>query len=84
VLPGARLGDDPVLAHASRQQGLTEGVVELVGAGVAEVLALQVNPVAVLLRETFGEVEWRRPSDEVALMGLELGLECGVGPGSRP
>ncbi len=41
VLAGAGLGDDPLLAHPQRQQGLAQGVVDLVGAGVVEVLALQ-------------------------------------------
>jgi hypothetical protein len=41
VLPGAGLGDDPGLAHPTSQQGLPEDVVDLVRAGVVEVLALQ-------------------------------------------
>ena len=43
VLAGAGLGDDPRLAEPARQQRLAEGVVDLVGAGVGEVLALQVQ-----------------------------------------
>ena len=34
VLAGARLGHDPALAHADGEQGLSQGVVDLVGAGV--------------------------------------------------
>ncbi len=41
VLAGAGLGDDAPLAHAPRQQHLAERVVDLVRAGVAEVLALE-------------------------------------------
>ncbi len=41
VLAGARLGDDPWLAHPLRQQRLAERVVDLVGAGVGQVLALE-------------------------------------------
>ena len=41
VLAGAGLGDDPGLAHAAGQQGLADGVVDLVRAGVVEVLALE-------------------------------------------
>ena len=41
VLAGAGLGDDAPLAHAARQQHLPQRVVDLVRAGVAEVLALQ-------------------------------------------
>lgn len=44
VLAGAGLGDDPGLAHALGQQGLAEHVVDLVRAGVVEVLALEEDP----------------------------------------
>ena len=43
VLAGAGLGDDAALAHAARQQDLAERVVDLVRAGVVEVLALQID-----------------------------------------
>ena len=43
VLAGAGLGDDAVLAHPQREQGLAERVVDLVRAGVVEVLALQID-----------------------------------------
>ena len=43
VLPGAGFGDDAALAHPARQQRLPEGVVDLVGAGVVEILALEVD-----------------------------------------
>ena len=43
VLPGAGFGDDARLAHAARQQSLADRVVDLVRAGVTEVLALQVD-----------------------------------------
>src|SRR2546430_1126559 len=41
VLARARLGDHALLAHARGQQGLAQHVVPLVGAGMAEVLALE-------------------------------------------
>ena len=41
VLAGAGLGDDPALAHPHREQRLAERVVDLVRAGVRQVLALQ-------------------------------------------
>ena len=44
VLAGAGLGDDPLLAHALGQQRLAERVVDLVGAGVEQVLALEEDP----------------------------------------
>ena len=43
VLAGAGLGDDPRLAEPSGEERLAEGVVDLVGARVGEVLALQVE-----------------------------------------
>jgi hypothetical protein len=41
VLAGAGLGDDAALAHAARHQRLADRVVDLVRAGVVEVLALE-------------------------------------------
>jgi hypothetical protein len=41
VLARAGLGDDPRLAHAPREHRLADGVVDLVRAGVVQVLALE-------------------------------------------
>ena len=41
MLPGTRLGDDSLFSHSARQQHLTNGVVDLVRAGVVEVLAFE-------------------------------------------
>ena len=46
VLAGAGLGDDARLAEPDGEQGLAERVVELVRAGVEQVLALEVEPLA--------------------------------------
>ena len=43
VLAGAGLGDDARLAHALGQQDLAEAVVDLVRAGVVQLLALEVD-----------------------------------------
>ena len=48
VLASAGFGNDPLFAHAQGQQGLAEGVVDLVGTGVVEVLTLQPNAGAAL------------------------------------
>ena len=52
VLAGAGLGDDALLAEPPREHRLAERVVQLVRAGVEEVLALQVEPLA--RREALG------------------------------
>ncbi len=84
VLAGAGLGDHPALAHPLREQSLADGVVDLVGAGVGEVLALQVDAAAGRLGEPLGQVERRRAADEVAKEPVELGAECLVGAGLVP
>ena len=43
VLAGAGFGDHALLAHAQREQRLAERVVDLVGAGVIEVFALEID-----------------------------------------
>ena len=52
VLAGAGLGDDLLLAHVLGQQALAHAVVELVRAGVVQVLALQVDLRAAVARAT--------------------------------
>ena len=60
VLAGAGLGDQPRLAHALGQQRLAEHVVDLVRAGVVEVLALEEQPHA----EPLGQVRWHSVSGD--------------------
>ena len=43
MLAGTCLGDQAALAHPLGQQGLPEGVVDFMGAGMGQVLPLQVN-----------------------------------------
>jgi hypothetical protein len=89
VLPGAGLGDDALLAHALGEQGLAEGVVDLVGAGVGEVLALEPDGGAAgglgdragVLGEPVGAVEGRGPANEGAVEVLELVPEVVVDAG---
>ena len=85
VLARARLGDDPVLAQAAREDCLAERVVQLVRAGVEEVLALEVEP---LLRgEPLGAGQRSRAAGVVASELVQLGGVALVGerllPGRR-
>jgi hypothetical protein len=81
VLAGAGLGDDARLAHALGQQDLAQAVVDLVRAGVVQVLALEVDLRAAIVRgQPLGEIERRRPagsSSEVIHLGLERGIGLG-------
>ena len=67
------------LAHALREQRLADAVVDLVRAGVIEVLALQPDlRAADLLRPAPRMVDGRRPADVVLELVLELGNELRI------
>jgi hypothetical protein len=76
VLAGARLGHDPALAEPHGEQCLAERVVQLVRAGVQQVLALQVEALARC--EALGKRQRRRPPAVGAAQLVQLGLEGGV------
>ena len=79
VLAGAGLGDDAGLAHAPGQQRLADGVVDLVRAGVVEVLALEIDlRAAELAAPALGVVERRGPADVVAQIVVELAQELRI------
>ena len=84
VLARAGLGDHARLAHPPGQQALPEGVVELVRAGVEQVLALEVHLAAGGRREPRSAVERRGPPGEVAQQPAELLLERGIGARGEP
>ncbi len=44
VLSGTGLGDDPPLSHSPAKNRLADGVVNLVRAGMQQILAFQINP----------------------------------------
>jgi hypothetical protein len=83
VLARAGLGDDAPLAHALGQQCLADRVVDLVRAGVVEVLALAVNlGAAELVGEAAGVVEAGGAADELVQVVVELGVERRVALGT--
>ncbi len=76
VLAGAGLGDDAGLAHAAGQQRLADGVVDLVRAGVVQVLALEQDlRAADLAAEPLGVVDRAGPADVVLEVLVVLGDE---------
>eukprot|EP00982_Pelagococcus_subviridis_P016899 31499-Pelagococcus_subviridis.AAC.38 len=84
VLPRARLRDDALLPHSLREEGLADGVVDLVRARVVEVLTLEVDVRgAVELREPLREVQRVRAADVVLQDAAELSLWTGGGVARR-
>src|ERR1700723_2634075 len=84
MLAGAGLGDDALLAHPPRHHDLAEHIVDLVRAGMIELLALEVDlRAAEMFGEALGEIQRRRPPDIVLEIAVHLGLECRIGLGVR-
>ena len=77
MLSGAGFGYDACLAHAARQQYLSDGVVDFVCAGVVEVLALEVDAAAVYGRQAPGQIQGRGAPHVVAQQLVELPLKFG-------
>ena len=76
VLTSPGFGNDPLFAHAQGQQRLAKGVVDLVGAGVVEVLALEPDAgaalgAAVVLAEALGFIEGAGPAHVIAQKRVE-------------
>mmetsp|Transcript_1449 Transcript_1449/g.2509 ORF Transcript_1449/g.2509 Transcript_1449/m.2509 type:complete len:265 (+) Transcript_1449:768-1562(+) len=80
VLPRAGLGNHPLLAHAERQHRLCQRVVDLVGAGVVEVLALEVDlhVVAQIGAHALREVQRRLAPDKVLQVPGQYALELRI------
>ena len=73
VLAGAGLGDHPRLAHPAGQQGLAERVVDLVGTGMVEVFAFEIDArPAAFSAQPLGEIKRRRPAHVVPIQNLQL------------
>ena len=79
MLTRTGLGDDAALAHASSNQSLADRVVDLVRAGVVQVLAFEqdLRP-ANLVGQALGVINRRWPADVVLEVTLELGDECRI------
>ena len=58
MLSGTCLSDNTRLSHLLGQQNLTDGIIDLVGTRVVQVLTLQIQLTAVLLAHALGEIEW--------------------------
>ena len=83
MLAGAGLGDELFLAHVLGQEPLAHAVVELVGTGVVEVLALEVDlGPAQEVGQVLAVVDRRGPALEIPADPAELGDELG-GLGDR-
>ena len=79
VLTRAGFGNDARLAHALGQHGLADGVVDLVGTGVVQVFALQVNLRTTHFTAHAGSmVNGRGATDKMRQFRFELGDEGGV------
>ena len=82
VLAGAGFGDDALLAHPPRHHDLAEHVVDLVRAGVVELLALEVDfGAAEVLGQPLGEIQRRRPADIMLEVAVHFGGERRIGLG---
>ncbi len=79
MLAGAGLGDQAGLAHVFGEQGLAQGVVDLVRARVVEVLALEVNLGATQVAGHVGRVvEAGRPIGVGAIQLAQVSPELRV------
>src|ERR1700687_2579669 len=79
LLAGAGLRDDSRLPHALRDQRLADGVIDLVRAGVIQILALEKQPErAAQLRELRRFGQRRRATDIVGENVVELAAECAI------
>ena len=79
VLAGAGFGDDARLAHALGEHGLADDVVDLVGAGVVQIFALEEDLRAThFAAHAFGVVHGRGATHKVGQLLAELGQEFRV------
>ena len=73
MLTGAGLGNDSGLAHALGEKRLTEHIVDLVRAGMVQLVTLQIQfCTAIMRRQPLGEIERARPADIMCLVVEEF------------
>ena len=76
------LGDDAPLAHAAGEQNLPQAIVDLVGAGVIEIFALEIDFGATgALGKAFGEIERAGAADVMGEQAVQLFMKSGVNLG---
>ena len=81
VLPRARLGDQPGLPHSLGQKRLSQHIVDLVGSGVVQVLALEIDFGAPQVRRhAFGKVQTGGPPGVFAEQFGEVPVKVRVLP----
>ena len=77
--PAPVFGDHARLAHALGKQRLADGIVDLVRAGVVQILALEINlRAAEMLGPALGVIDGARPADVVLEFVFELGAELRI------
>ena len=76
MLTGSGFGDDSFLAHSLSQQNLTHRVVDLVGAGVVEVFAFEINSgSAAVFGQSLSKVERVWATNKGRQQLVEIGQE---------
>ena len=71
VLPGPGLGNHTSSSEPTGQEGLTNGIVDLVGAGVGEVLSFEINGCPPRFPEAVGACQGGRAADPIAEFVVE-------------
>ena len=79
MLACAGFSNNTLFAHLLRQQNLSQNVVDFVGAGVVQILALQINLAATqILGHLLCVIQQRRSVGIFAVQARQLRLEFGI------
>ncbi len=82
MLAGAGLGDDAGLAHAAGELDLAEAIVDLVRAGMVQLVALEIDlGAAETLGQPLGEIERAGAAGIMGVELVQLGLEARIALG---